>query len=81
MSQRLDRPLSIKEQIRLKLHLAICEWCFHYNHQLDLLRAGIRAHSELEEEGEGDPSVSLSPEVRERLKRIVSKNGNGDAAQ
>ncbi len=38
LSQKLDRPLSLKEKMTLRFHLLICEGCHHYKQQMHQLR-------------------------------------------
>ncbi len=39
-SRRLDEPLSLKQRLRMRLHLLICVWCKRYIRQLDFLHHG-----------------------------------------
>lgn len=43
MSEALDRPLPLREQLSLKMHLAICQGCRHFGRQLDFLRLASRS--------------------------------------
>ncbi|HEX8070497.1 MAG TPA: hypothetical protein VF546_11130 [Pyrinomonadaceae bacterium] len=66
MSESMERPLTLRERVMLRLHLWVCIWCVWYLEQLQLLRAtahaaGARATSD----------VHLSLEARERLKRAL----------
>jgi predicted anti-sigma-YlaC factor YlaD len=38
VSQKQDRTLSIKEQLTLRFHLAMCSGCRNYNRQIKLIR-------------------------------------------
>ena len=38
MSESMERPLSIRERLHLKLHLIVCTWCARYLEQLNFLR-------------------------------------------
>ena len=42
LSQRMDVPLEPAELARLKLHLAICDFCVRLDRQLQLLREAMR---------------------------------------
>jgi Putative zinc-finger len=66
ISQSIDRKLSLKERLRLKLHLLICIWCARYLVQLKLIRQLMR-RSALEPEGAQLHSERLSREARERI--------------
>jgi len=42
LSERVDRPLSLGERLRLRLHLAICDVCTRFSQQLSMIRSGAR---------------------------------------
>jgi hypothetical protein len=71
LSQSLERKLTLRERVTLKLHFLICVYCVRYLRQLRLMRAAVRARSEQIEE---DSSASALPEdARERLKRALER--------
>jgi len=37
-SERLDRPLTMRERITRRIHLKMCTWCRRYENQLQFLR-------------------------------------------
>lgn len=42
LSQRMDVPLEPAEAARLRLHLAICDFCVRLDRQLQILREAMR---------------------------------------
>jgi hypothetical protein len=66
----MDHPLPFGKKCGLRLHLLICRWCRRYGKQLQFLRQASRC-----EPGStpGKHSPELSPEAKERLKRILQK--------
>ena len=69
ISQSMERSLSLKERIQLKLHLWICAWCQWYMEHLQLIRQTARAKAdELPEYASG----GLSNEARERIRRNLT---------
>lgn len=57
MSQRLDRPLTWKEKVSLRLHLSMCGACKQCNRQFELLHlAGQRLDEERHAQGEDSGS-------------------------
>lgn len=46
VSQAQDRPLSVGERWRLKVHLAACAACTRHERQLATLRAAMRRYRE-----------------------------------
>jgi hypothetical protein len=74
MSQSLERPLTLRERLSLKLHLWVCVWCVWYLENLRTMREALRARSAREEEAdEVDSAVKLSEEARERIRRALAR--------
>jgi hypothetical protein len=71
ISQSMERSLTLRERIDLKLHLWICAWCQWYLEHLQLIRDTARA------KGAESPDVesispTLSAEARERIRRKLA---------
>ena len=67
-SDALDRPLSPRQRLGLRIHLILCRWCRRYGGQIKFLRTAARdgvEHDVLR------MSAALPPEVRERIKRSL----------
>lgn len=59
LSQRLDEPLGLLDEMRLKLHLSMCGNCSHVADQIEAVHA---ASAELLANGlEPDEPVNLAP--------------------
>ena len=71
MSQSMERPLTLRERVLLKLHLWVCVWCVWYLEQLRLMREALRARAATT--NGGHPGASLSTEARERIKSALSR--------
>lgn len=73
ISQSMERPLTLRERVLLKLHLWVCMWCLWYMEHLQLMRDALRL-----QESESDVDVStttrLSDEARERIRRSLTNN-------
>ena len=41
VSQRHDRPLTIRERGTMAFHLAMCRYCSRFQHHLRVLRAAV----------------------------------------
>ena len=76
ISQSLERPLSLRERIYLKLHLYVCVWCVWYLEHLKLIRRSARASATIPHEIDFAPAVALSPEARERIKQQINSSSN-----
>lgn len=73
ISQSMERPVTLSERIKLKLHLWICVWCQWYLEHLQLIRDTSRAQAE--KSPEMLTSATLSDEARERIRRrLTSQN-------
>jgi hypothetical protein len=70
ISQSMERPLTLKERIKLKIHLWICVWCQWYLEHLHVIRDAARAKAE--EPADLIPDRSLSNEARERIRRRLT---------
>jgi hypothetical protein len=70
MSESMERRLTLRERVTLKLHLIVCRWCVWYFRQLHSTRATLRRKAATISEDE--PSkTQLSHAARERIKRAL----------
>jgi len=68
ISQSLDRPLSLPEKIRLRLHLLICDPCTQFKRQLMMLRAALhRIRYGIEQ----DSTIKLPLDVKNRILHTI----------
>ncbi len=44
MSESLERRLSLREWLGLRLHLLVCAWCVRYLKQIKFVRSLLRGH-------------------------------------
>ena len=70
ISQSMERSLTTKERLNLKLHLWICAWCQWYMEHLHLIRDTARAKADGPSELIAD--AGLSNEARERIRRRLN---------
>lgn len=73
MSESLERSLTVRERVVLKLHLLVCNWCVWYLQQLRFMRATLRGRAAQISREETSPTTALSPEARERLKHSFNR--------
>lgn len=77
VSESLDRPLSLRQRLALKVHLLMCRFCSRYQRQTLFIRKAMRRLARQEEDSTSAPSdLSLSPEARERIKQSIVKHGD-----
>lgn len=70
ISQSMERRLTLRENLKLKVHFWICVWCQWYMEHLQLIRVTSRAQAE--EAPEVMTSATLSNEARERMRRRLT---------
>lgn len=70
LSQSMDRPLTLNERFKVKLHLWICVWCQWYLEHLHIIRNTSRAQAETAPEAM--TTSTLTNEARERIRRRLS---------
>ena len=75
-SEKLDRRLSLWERLMLRLHLAMCKACSVYSRQIEGLHRIFSLRGQTPS-GESttesmDEMPKLSPESRERMKRMLA---------
>lgn len=73
ISESMERKLSLRERITVKLHLWICLWCVWYLEHLNLMRDTIRTKAPQEPNLESSSLPPLSAEARERMKLRLSQ--------
>lgn len=73
ISESMERKLSLRERITVKLHLWICLWCVWYLEHLNLMRDTIRTKASQEPNLDSSSLPPLSPEARERMKVRLSR--------
>lgn len=71
LSASLDRKLSWRQRLSIRLHCFICIWCERYGEHLGWLRQWSRHTPEHTHEMGGG---QLSAEARERIKRALRKH-------
>jgi hypothetical protein len=70
ISQSMERPLSVQERVKLKLHLWICAWCQWYLEHLHIIRETARTKAD--EPLDLISAPGLSNEARERIRRNLT---------
>jgi len=73
ISESMERRLSLRERVTVKLHLWICLWCVWYLEHLQLMRDTIRSKASQEPNLESSSLPPLSSEARERIKLSLSQ--------
>lgn len=73
LSESLERRLTLRERVTLRLHFLICVYCIRYLKQLRFMRAALRAQSAKSAEDETAPAPTLPADARERIRRALEQ--------
>ena len=68
MSESLERRLSIREGLGLRLHLLVCAWCARYLRQIKVMRWALRAQPSRASE---ELAPALADGARERIAKAL----------
>jgi len=71
VSESLDRKLPMWQRIQVRLHLLMCRFCSRFRKQVLFLKDAARSYLLAVEETEPSTGTTLSPEARERMKRLL----------
>ena len=64
----MERSLTLRERVLLKLHLWVCAWCAWYMEHLQLMREALRTKIDQDSNLSEAALPSLSSEARDRIK-------------
>lgn len=76
ISERQERPLTLRERLGLRLHLMICAYCRLYERQVDLMRRALRELGR--RAGQDAAGHELTPEARERIRKALAERCDHD---
>lgn len=66
ISRAMEEPLSVKDELLLKVHLFVCEFCQQFKLQVQALKRAMQADPP---ESGGGMSQEAKEELKERLRR------------
>ncbi len=69
-SVSLDRPVSVKVRLKMRLHYLICVWCERYSKHLKFLH---RAAPQLPDQWDSAIGGNLSDEAKQRMKKRLNE--------
>lgn len=73
ISEGMDRPLTLKETISLKMHLIMCKACTQVLKQLKGIRILIRAYRKYLF-SKSTPSAILNQSTKNKIKKAIASN-------
>jgi len=74
ISESMERSLTPRERVLLKLHLWVCMWCQWYLEHLHLMRDALRVQETEHDDLDVSTPTRLSDEARERIRRSLTNN-------
>lgn len=74
VSRAMDEPLSLRQRLALRLHLAMCRYCSRFARQLRLVRRVARSDDDADLL---EPDARLSDEARARLRDAIQRQTGG----
>jgi hypothetical protein len=76
ISESLERRLTLRERVSLRLHLWICIWCVWYLEHLHLIRDTLRMRVAQTDADELAAEIHLSLAARERIKHALEREAH-----
>lgn len=77
LSQSLDRKLSRRELMGLRLHLMLCSMCRRFGQQVVGIRSLLRR---FRQQMEQDETVKLPTEARQRIARALASGARKESS-
>ncbi len=79
VSESLDRKLSLRERLSVKIHLLMCSACQRMARQMELLRATSRRYGSVKEAESHSETQTLSKEASDRILERLRHAGHDHA--
>ena len=70
----MERQLTVRERVGLRLHLWVCSWCQWYLEHLLLIRDVARVEGSESNNAPYSSGPALSSEARERIRHNLTSN-------
>ncbi len=71
VSESMERKLSFREWLELRMHLALCGLCNGFAKQVRLLHEAARRHGRQFADNQAAGEIKLSPEARARIQAVL----------
>jgi hypothetical protein len=73
ISESMDHKISLKNRLKIRLHVLFCILCRRYQRQLLMMHTLFEERLQREEENNLPQGATLTPEARERIKQNLRK--------
>ena len=74
VSESLDHKISLRNRLKIRLHLLFCKFCRRYQQQLMTMHTLFEQHLQKEKENILPKGHTLTSEARERIKQNLRKS-------
>ena len=74
VSESLDRELSWRQRLSLRMHLLMCSLCSRFRRQMLFLSDAAHAFAAAGEANALPAHIRLSPEARQRIKQALARD-------
>ncbi|MBF0387079.1 MAG: zf-HC2 domain-containing protein [Candidatus Omnitrophica bacterium] len=78
VSVSIERPLSLRENITMRIHLWMCRTCTLYRRQISLLRKAFVRHEEVLALTPPSEGESLDAQSKKRIQDAIVKSSCGE---
>ena len=79
ISKSLDENLTLAEELKLKMHLFLCETCHLFGKQSRLLRKLVQRSKEVSDESNSLPNFSAEAKIK--LKKILDETADEEQSE
>jgi len=76
VSESFERQLTLGERFSLRMHVTLCGTCRMFRRFQERLHQVVHGVVAKHDRAEGDPSVELSPETRNRIQELVASSSS-----
>lgn len=73
VSESMDRPLTLRERVTLRMHLMMCSFCTRFSRQMRFLRQATNQFPQAAPEPVASSEVTLSVDAKQRIRRVLSE--------
>lgn len=74
ISESMDHKISLRNRLKIRLHLLFCKFCRRYQRQLKTMNTLFELRLQQEEENILPKGPTLTSEARERIKQNLRKS-------
>ena len=78
ISESIDRQISVREKITIKLHFITCDACSNYLKQVKFLRQAMQVQEKIFMDGKDISNSKMSAEAKARIKKALKSVTNFD---